>query len=205
MSPGETRPNIERFSADVRPNLGEVLDQDVDLVSAVQRGAKSRGFRGPCGQIKSSGFDTSTANSTATSTARSSARPKPAYRINGLDEVPTRHERTCLRNDLRRVNPRGRRGSFRCRRDCPPGDRMTYGGFASGAGRMVASLLGARHHEGRSHRNSVAQQYGIHESSLRCNAGRRRSGSDQYSLSRRRNRRNAGRCGRGDRGNDQRR
>jgi phenylpropionate dioxygenase-like ring-hydroxylating dioxygenase large terminal subunit len=44
---GETRPNIERFSADVRPNLGEVLDQDVDLVSAVQRGAKSRGFRGP--------------------------------------------------------------------------------------------------------------------------------------------------------------
>jgi hypothetical protein len=31
----------------VRPNLGEVLDQDVELVAAVQRGSKSRGFRGP--------------------------------------------------------------------------------------------------------------------------------------------------------------
>jgi carnitine monooxygenase subunit len=44
---GATRPDVERVPVDVRPNLGEVLDQDVDLVSAVQRGSKSRGFRGP--------------------------------------------------------------------------------------------------------------------------------------------------------------
>ena len=44
---GATRPDIERIPVDVRPNLGEVLDQDVELVAAVQRGSKSRGFRGP--------------------------------------------------------------------------------------------------------------------------------------------------------------
>jgi hypothetical protein len=44
---GDTRPDIERVPVDVKPNLGEVLDQDVDLVAAVQRGSKSRGFRGP--------------------------------------------------------------------------------------------------------------------------------------------------------------
>ena len=44
---GATRPEIERVPVDVRPNLGEVLDQDVELVAAVQRGSKSRGFRGP--------------------------------------------------------------------------------------------------------------------------------------------------------------
>jgi hypothetical protein len=44
---GATRPAIERVPVDVRPDLGEVLDQDVVLVPAVQRGAKSRGFRGP--------------------------------------------------------------------------------------------------------------------------------------------------------------
>ena len=44
---GETRPDIERIPVDVRPNLGEVLDQDVDLVAAVQRGSRSRGFQGP--------------------------------------------------------------------------------------------------------------------------------------------------------------
>ncbi|MDE2304196.1 MAG: aromatic ring-hydroxylating dioxygenase subunit alpha [Gammaproteobacteria bacterium] len=44
---GETRPNIEHVPVDVKPNLGEVLDQDVELVAAVQRGQKSRGFRGP--------------------------------------------------------------------------------------------------------------------------------------------------------------
>jgi phenylpropionate dioxygenase-like ring-hydroxylating dioxygenase large terminal subunit len=44
---GRTRPNIERFAAGVRADLGEVLDQDVDLVEAVQRGVRSRGFRGP--------------------------------------------------------------------------------------------------------------------------------------------------------------
>lgn len=44
---GATRPAIERFPAGVRADLGEVLNQDVDLVEAVQRGSKSRGFRGP--------------------------------------------------------------------------------------------------------------------------------------------------------------
>jgi phenylpropionate dioxygenase-like ring-hydroxylating dioxygenase large terminal subunit len=44
---GATRPNIERVPADQRPDLGEVLNQDVELVAAVQRGSKSRGFRGP--------------------------------------------------------------------------------------------------------------------------------------------------------------
>jgi phenylpropionate dioxygenase-like ring-hydroxylating dioxygenase large terminal subunit len=44
---GMTRPNIERVPADQRPDLGEVLNQDVELVAAVQRGSKSRGFRGP--------------------------------------------------------------------------------------------------------------------------------------------------------------
>jgi phenylpropionate dioxygenase-like ring-hydroxylating dioxygenase large terminal subunit len=44
---GAVRPNIERIPASQRPDLGEVLNQDVDLVTAVQKGAKSRGFRGP--------------------------------------------------------------------------------------------------------------------------------------------------------------
>ena len=44
---GATRPDIEHIPVDVRPNLGEVLDQDIDLVTAVQRGSRSRGFRGP--------------------------------------------------------------------------------------------------------------------------------------------------------------
>lgn len=44
---GRTRPNIEHVPVDVRPDLGEVLDQDVELVAAVQKGSRSRGFRGP--------------------------------------------------------------------------------------------------------------------------------------------------------------
>jgi phenylpropionate dioxygenase-like ring-hydroxylating dioxygenase large terminal subunit len=44
---GATRPNIEHYAAGVRADLGDVLNQDVDLVEAVQRGCKSRGFRGP--------------------------------------------------------------------------------------------------------------------------------------------------------------
>ena len=44
---GETRPAVERIPLGVRADLGEVLDQDVELVSAVQRGSKSRGFAGP--------------------------------------------------------------------------------------------------------------------------------------------------------------
>jgi phenylpropionate dioxygenase-like ring-hydroxylating dioxygenase large terminal subunit len=44
---GATRPEIEHIPADVKPDLGEVLNQDIELVAAVQRGSKSRGFRGP--------------------------------------------------------------------------------------------------------------------------------------------------------------
>jgi phenylpropionate dioxygenase-like ring-hydroxylating dioxygenase large terminal subunit len=44
---GAIRPETEHVPAGVKPNLGEVLDQDVELVAAVQRGVKSRGFKGP--------------------------------------------------------------------------------------------------------------------------------------------------------------
>ena len=44
---GATRPDIEHIPADAKPDLGEVLNQDIELVAAVQRGSKSRGFRGP--------------------------------------------------------------------------------------------------------------------------------------------------------------
>lgn len=44
---GAVRPEIEHIPAGVKPNLGEVLDQDVELVAAVQQGVKSRGFKGP--------------------------------------------------------------------------------------------------------------------------------------------------------------
>ena len=44
---GEIRPQTEHVPADVKPDLGEVLDQDVELVYAVQEGVKSRGFAGP--------------------------------------------------------------------------------------------------------------------------------------------------------------
>jgi phenylpropionate dioxygenase-like ring-hydroxylating dioxygenase large terminal subunit len=44
---GRTRPNIVHVPAGVKPNLGEVLDQDSDLLPVQQRGIRSRGFRGP--------------------------------------------------------------------------------------------------------------------------------------------------------------
>jgi phenylpropionate dioxygenase-like ring-hydroxylating dioxygenase large terminal subunit len=44
---GATRPNIERHGPGEAVDLGDVLNQDVELVAAVQRGSKSRGFRGP--------------------------------------------------------------------------------------------------------------------------------------------------------------
>ena len=44
---GDIRPEVERFAAGEKADLGEVLDQDVELVSAVQEGVKSRGFKGP--------------------------------------------------------------------------------------------------------------------------------------------------------------
>ena len=44
---GQIRPEVEHVPAGVNPELGEVLDQDVELVAAVQEGVKSRGFKGP--------------------------------------------------------------------------------------------------------------------------------------------------------------
>jgi hypothetical protein len=44
---GQTRPQIERWPAGVEPAIGPVLLQDFELVPNVQRGLKSRGFRGP--------------------------------------------------------------------------------------------------------------------------------------------------------------
>ena len=44
---GEIRPEVEHVPAGVNPELGEVLDQDVELVASVQEGVKSRGFKGP--------------------------------------------------------------------------------------------------------------------------------------------------------------
>ena len=44
---GETRPDIAHTGLGEPPGLGEVLDQDSDLLPIVQAGARSRGFRGP--------------------------------------------------------------------------------------------------------------------------------------------------------------
>ncbi|MFN3590632.1 MAG: aromatic ring-hydroxylating oxygenase subunit alpha [Thermaurantiacus sp.] len=44
---GETRPEIVRVPLGEPPELGEVLDQDSELLPIVQKGSKSRGFRGP--------------------------------------------------------------------------------------------------------------------------------------------------------------
>ncbi len=44
---GTNRPNIKHVPLGVKPELGEVLDQDSDLLPIVQQGVKSRGFRGP--------------------------------------------------------------------------------------------------------------------------------------------------------------
>jgi hypothetical protein len=44
---GEIRPAIEHVPEGTKPDLGEVLDQDVELVTAVGAGCRSRGFRGP--------------------------------------------------------------------------------------------------------------------------------------------------------------
>jgi len=44
---GETRPDIVRTGLGEPPGLGEVLDQDSDLLPIVQAGSRSRGFRGP--------------------------------------------------------------------------------------------------------------------------------------------------------------
>ena len=44
---GETRPEIVHTGLGEPPGLGEVLDQDSDLLPVVQAGSRSRGFRGP--------------------------------------------------------------------------------------------------------------------------------------------------------------
>ncbi len=44
---GRVRANIEHVPEGTKPDLGEVLDQDVELVAAVGAGSRSRGFRGP--------------------------------------------------------------------------------------------------------------------------------------------------------------
>lgn len=44
---GETRPDVVHTPLGVPPGMGEVLDQDSDLLPVVQKGARSRGFRGP--------------------------------------------------------------------------------------------------------------------------------------------------------------
>lgn len=44
---GETRPDIERWDADTVPAIGPVLLQDWELVEHVQRGLRSRSFKGP--------------------------------------------------------------------------------------------------------------------------------------------------------------
>jgi len=44
---GMIRPDIVHTGLGVPPELGEVLDQDSELLPIVQKGARSRGFRGP--------------------------------------------------------------------------------------------------------------------------------------------------------------
>lgn len=44
---GLTRPETVRVPLGVPPELGDVLDQDSELLPIVQQGARSRGFRGP--------------------------------------------------------------------------------------------------------------------------------------------------------------
>jgi len=44
---GEVRPDTEYVPLGVPPNLGQVLDQDSELLPVVQKGIRSRGFDGP--------------------------------------------------------------------------------------------------------------------------------------------------------------
>jgi phenylpropionate dioxygenase-like ring-hydroxylating dioxygenase large terminal subunit len=44
---GSTRPNVKRVPPGEPPGLGDVLDQDSELLPVVQKGLRSRGFRGP--------------------------------------------------------------------------------------------------------------------------------------------------------------
>lgn len=44
---GNDRPDITHFTAEEKPDLGLVLNQDAELLPFVQKGIRSRGFRGP--------------------------------------------------------------------------------------------------------------------------------------------------------------
>ncbi len=44
---GKIRPNIARYALGIKPDLGEVLEQDSELIPFVQEGVRSKGFRGP--------------------------------------------------------------------------------------------------------------------------------------------------------------
>ena len=44
---GEDRPDTEHVGIGQPANLGLVLDQDSDLLPVVQKGQRSRGFKGP--------------------------------------------------------------------------------------------------------------------------------------------------------------
>ena len=44
---GKIRPEITHYPLGVKPDLGEVLDQDAELIPFVQDGIRSRGFKGP--------------------------------------------------------------------------------------------------------------------------------------------------------------
>src|SRR3546814_20922076 len=56
---GETRPDVVRTGLGEPPELGEVLDQDSDLLPSVQAGAPSSGFRGPLRSEQEGGARTS--------------------------------------------------------------------------------------------------------------------------------------------------
>jgi hypothetical protein len=44
---GQTRPDVTHVPVGQKPNLGEVLDQDSELLPVQQQGIRSRAFRGP--------------------------------------------------------------------------------------------------------------------------------------------------------------
>jgi len=44
---GRTRPNVIHVPVGQKPNLGDVLDQDSELLPIQQKGIRSRAFRGP--------------------------------------------------------------------------------------------------------------------------------------------------------------
>jgi hypothetical protein len=44
---GETRADVKKVGIGEPPGLGEVLDQDSELLPVVQKGVRSRGFDGP--------------------------------------------------------------------------------------------------------------------------------------------------------------